>query len=69
MNLTKSTQFFVKEVTIQSKGGSASLINMVEEIHFYDNLFLPVSSGEILITDTKKLIEHHSVVVIVLSIF
>jgi hypothetical protein len=57
MNLAESTQFFIKEVAIQSKGGPIALNNMVEEIHLYDNLFLPVSSGEILVTDTKKLIE------------
>lgn len=57
MNLAEPTQFFIKEVAIQSKGGPIALNNMVEEIHLYDNLFMPVTSGEVLITDTKKLIQ------------
>jgi hypothetical protein len=57
MNLSESTQFFIKEAAIQSKGGPIAIANLIEEIHFYDNLLLPVSSGEVVITDTAKLIE------------
>lgn len=57
MNLAESTQFYIKEAAIQSKGGPIAIANMIEELHFYDNLFVPVCSGEVLITDTAKLIE------------
>jgi hypothetical protein len=60
MNITKSTQFYVKEIAIQSKGGPVSIKDLVEEVNFYDNLFMPVSSGEILITDAAKLLERLS---------
>ena len=60
MSITKSTQFYVKEIVIQSKGGPVPIKDLVEEINFYDNLFLPVSSGEILITDAAKLLERIS---------
>ena len=57
MNLTESTQFHIKEVTIETSGGSLPIVDMVEEIHFFDNLFLPVLSGQVLVTDTRKLHE------------
>jgi len=60
MSIIKSTQFYVKEIVIQSKGGPVPIKDLVEEINFYDNLFLPFSSGEILITDTAKLLERVS---------
>lgn len=60
MNLIDSTQFIIKEVTIQTKGGALNITDLVEEIHLYDNLFLPVSSGEVLITDAAKLQERIS---------
>jgi hypothetical protein len=60
MNLIDSTQFIVKEVSIQTKGGALNITDLIEEIHLYDNLFLPVSSGEVLITDAAKLQERVS---------
>jgi len=57
MNLIESTQFYIKEVSINSKGGIFDITNLIEEISLYDNLFMPVLSGHILITDTSRLID------------
>ena len=34
MNLAESTQFYIKEAAIQSKGGPIAIANMIEELHF-----------------------------------
>ena len=58
MNLIESTQFHIKEVSINAKGGPPfNIINLIEEISLYDNLFMPVLSGHILISDTSRLID------------
>ena len=57
MNLIESTQFYIKEVSINSKGGIFDITNLIEEISLYDNLFMPVLSGHILISDTSRLID------------
>ena len=58
MNLIESTQFYIKEVSINSKGGDPfQITNLIEEISLYDNLFMPVLSGHILITDTSRIID------------
>lgn len=57
MTFTESTQYVLKEATIETTGGPISIINLIEEINFYDNLFLPVSSGCVIITDTANLLK------------
>lgn len=57
MNLIESTQYYIKEVSIVSKGGPFSITHMLEEISLYDNLFMPVLSGHILLVDTARLID------------
>ena len=55
--LIEPTQFKLEQVSLVTKGGVIGLIDQVEEINIYDNLFLPVMSGQILIRDAAKLIE------------
>lgn len=69
MNLIESTQFYIKEVSINSKGGVFSITDMIEEISLYDNLFMPVMSGHILITDAAKLIDRITLVDDVVQIY
>ena len=58
MNLIESTQFYIKEVSINAKGGPPfQITDLIEEISLYDNLFMPVLSGHILISDTSRLID------------
>jgi len=58
MNLISATQFKIQDVSIQTKGGQPlNITDIIEEISIYDNLFLPVMSGQILVTDAAKLIE------------
>ncbi len=58
MNINSATQFKIQEVSIQTKGGQPlNITDLVEEISIYDNLFLPVMSGQILVTDAAKLID------------
>mgnify|MGYP000889041355 CR=1 FL=1 len=49
---TNSTQYKVREVSIVTKGGSIEVTSLFEELNIFDSLFLPVISGNILITDS-----------------
>jgi hypothetical protein len=49
--LLESTQLIVKEVVIVTKGGPVNITALYDEINIHDSLFLPVVSGNILITD------------------
>ena len=51
LEVKKSTQFEIRELTLVVKGGSIDITKIFEEINLYDSLFLPVISGNILITD------------------
>jgi len=51
LEVKKSTQFEIRELTLVVKGGSIDIISIFEEINLYDSLFLPVMSGNILIKD------------------
>ena len=51
LEVKQSTQFEIRELTLVVKGGSIDIIKIFEEINLYDSLFLPVISGNILITD------------------
>lgn len=53
--ITESTQFQVKNITIVAKGGSVEVTSLYEELNIFDSLFLPVMSGNILITDALNL--------------
>ena len=51
LEVKQSTQFEIRELTLVVKGGSIDITKIFEEINLYDSLFLPVISGNILITD------------------
>jgi hypothetical protein len=53
--LTESTQFLVKNITIVAKGGSVEITSLYEELNIFDSMFLPVMSGNILISDAVGL--------------
>jgi hypothetical protein len=67
MTFAESTQYVLKEATIETTGGPVSITAMIEEINFYDNLFLPVSSGSVIITDTANLLKELAINVDVLK--
>jgi hypothetical protein len=49
----EADQYRIKELFIQGKEGSpVSIQNLFEEVNLYDSIFLPVCSGNIIITDT-----------------
>jgi hypothetical protein len=49
--LLDSTQFKVKQISIMSKGGLVDISALYDEINIYDSLFMPMMTGNILITD------------------
>ena len=53
--LQDSTQFKVKKISIMSKGGSIDVSAVYDEINIYDSLFMPMMTGNILITDAVGL--------------
>ena len=53
--LQDSTQFKVKKISIVSKGGSIDVSAVYDEINIYDSLFMPMMTGNILITDAVGL--------------
>lgn len=55
LSLTKSTQFRINELSIVTKGGPIDISVIYEEINLFDSLFLPVMSGNILISDSVGL--------------
>ena len=52
IELKDSTQFRVKQISIMTKGGAIDVAPLYDEINIYDSLFIPMMSGNILITDT-----------------
>ena len=54
-SILDASQFRVKEVVIVTKGGPIDITAIYEEINIFDSLFLPVVSGNILITDALGL--------------
>jgi len=52
LEVKQSTQFEIRELTLVVKGGSIDITKIYEEINIYDSLYLPVISGNILITDS-----------------
>jgi hypothetical protein len=55
ITLQDSLQFKVKQISIISKGGSIDVSAIYDEINIYDSLFMPMMSGNILITDAVGL--------------
>jgi hypothetical protein len=53
--LQDSLQFRIKQVSIISKGGNIDISAVYDEINIYDSLFMPMMSGNILITDAVGL--------------
>jgi hypothetical protein len=51
LNLLKSTQFFLDELVIVTKGGKIDIKNIYGEINIFDTMFLSVMSGNIVIND------------------
>ena len=51
LSLLKSTQFFLDELVIVTKGGKIDIKNIYEEINIFDTMFLSVMSGNIIIND------------------
>lgn len=54
-SLLDSTQFKVKQISIMSKGGAVDISAIYDEINIYDSLFMPMMSGNILLTDAVGL--------------
>jgi hypothetical protein len=50
--MLKSTQFFLDELVLVTKGGKIDIKNIYAEINIFDTLFLSVMSGNILINDS-----------------
>ena len=55
MKLVEPTQYKIEELLLKTKGGPIGLENIFEELNLFDSLFLPVISGNILITDAQQL--------------
>lgn len=49
--ITDASQFRVKEIVLITKGGPVDLTPIYEELNLFDSLFLPIISGNIMITD------------------
>ena len=54
-DLREADQYKIKEIFIMGKEGPIDIQNLFEEINLYDSIFLPVTSGNIIITDTIRL--------------
>jgi len=54
-DLREADQYKIKEISIMGKQGPIDIQNLFEEINLYDSIFLPVTSGNIIITDTIRL--------------
>ena len=52
LKMLKSTQFFLDELVLVTKGGKIDIKNIYAEINIFDTLFLSVMSGNILINDS-----------------
>lgn len=53
--VSKSTQFTVKELAIITKAGKIDITAIYEELNIFDSLFMPVMSGSVLIRDSVGL--------------
>lgn len=55
LSINNSQNFYIHELTLVTKRGNISIVNLFEELNLYDCIFLPVTSGKILITDAVNL--------------
>jgi len=51
LNLSQSTQFKIKDLTLITKLGSVNITGIYQEINIYDSVFMPCVRGDILIQD------------------
>ena len=51
LNLSQSTQFKIKDLTLITKLGNVNIAGIFQEINIYDSMFMPCIRGEILIQD------------------
>ena len=51
INLSQSTQFKIKNLTLITKLGNINITSIYQEINIYDSMFMPCMRGEILIQD------------------
>ena len=51
LNLSQSTQFKIKDLTLITKLGNVNIAGVYQEINIYDSVFMPCIRGEILIQD------------------
>ena len=51
LNLSHSTQFKIKDLTLITKLGNVNIAGVYQEINIYDSMFMPCIRGEILIQD------------------
>ena len=51
LKISDASQYKIKEVVVVTKGGPIDITGIFEEINLFDSIFLPITSGNILITD------------------
>lgn len=54
-NIRNSNQFTINELVIVTKGGKIDISTIYAELNIFDSVFMPVMSGNILITDSLGL--------------
>lgn len=55
LQVQKSTQFKINELTVVTKAGQIDISSICDEINIYDTMLLPVITGKLLITDSVGL--------------
>ena len=55
LKMLKSTQFEIIELVLVTKGGKIDIANLCDEINIFDNMFLSVMSGSLIISDAVGL--------------
>jgi hypothetical protein len=55
LNLSQSTQFKIKDLTLITKLGNVNITGIYQEINIYDSVFMPCIRGDILINDAVGL--------------
>ena len=55
LSIKNAGQFVINEITIVTKSGSFDITNLFIELNLYDSLFMPIMSGNIVITDSQGL--------------
>ena len=55
LSVKDSSQFKINEVSIVTKLGLFDITSVFIELNLYDSLFMPIMSGNIVITDSQGL--------------